>query len=493
MEKKKDINILLVEDNEADVELIKALLENTTFLNLKISVKETLLTSLLFLEQNAVDVILLDLGLPDSYGLKSIQKIKAYSDKIPIIVLSGNKSDEIILDAVMSGAQDYLIKGEVSSAQLVKSIHYAVERWKLIESQAYYLDKLEKSELSLRNIIYNAVDGIMIIDENSVVQFVNPKAEEIFMKGYQELVGSKFDIPVDVEEMNNLEISLNGGTIINLDINVVEIEWEKKRAYFATLRDITEKIKMENEKKEIEDKIGHYNKMEAIARLAGGMAHDFNNILATMISYTSMLKMEFNKSDENYENIKEIEKAIKRASLLTKQLLTVSKNWIVQTKVIDINEIIKNYIEKNYTKIYKEVTWQLHLNKEESLVRISPNQVEKVLESLLDNSLEAMNNEGRMIIGTFEKKLSGTEAKKYHIGEGSYVCLEIQDFGIGIKKDIINHIFEPFFTTKKNNPGHGLGLSVLYGIVKQLGGDVFIESEFGIGTTVTVFFPKFLG
>ncbi len=232
-------------------------------------------------------------------------------------------------------------------------------------------------------------------------------------------------------------------------------------------------------------------KMEAVGRLAGGVAHDFNNLLTVITSYSTMALGSLRPQDPLREDMKEIRDAADRAARLTRQLLAFSRKQVMQPQVISLSNMAAEMERMLQRLIGEDVTLELRLAEDLGAVSADPGQIEQVLMNLVVNARDAMPNGGRVIIETSNVDFS-TELAMAELGRpaGQYVQLTVTDTGTGMSPETQANLFEPFFTTKPAGQGTGLGLSTVYGIVKQSGGDIHIRSELGCGTSVRIFFPR---
>ncbi len=286
---------------------------------------------------------------------------------------------------------------------------------------------------------------------------------------------TKYESRIKTKDGGKILISWQYNYILNNDGEVENI--------IITGEDITEQ-------KEFEKKINTIQRMEAIGRLSGGLAHDFNNILTAIINSGELILKNM-PPDFNFESeLKLIINTAKKGSVITKQLLGFSRQQIIAPKVINLNEYLKNIKQLLMKVIGENIKITLNLSENVNPIKIDETQLEQIILNLCINSKDAIISSGKIIIETENINLTGEHIKRHpEMKEGNYVVLSISDNGKGIEKNIINHIFEPFFTTKPKNKGSGLGLSMVYGIVKQNNGFIYIYSEPKVGTTVKIYFP----
>jgi two-component system cell cycle sensor histidine kinase/response regulator CckA len=238
-----------------------------------------------------------------------------------------------------------------------------------------------------------------------------------------------------------------------------------------------------------EHRLRHAQKMESVGRLASGIAHDFNNLLTVILGFTEFLIERLPPDQELHRDASEIRTAAQRATGLTKQLLAFSRQQVLERRVVDLVAAVNHLQPMVGRLIGEDVQCEFDLATPPQWVLIDPGQFEQVLINLIVNARDAMPSGGHLRIGIAREKLDAIRAEDLAVAPGTYVAVSVSDNGEGIDKDTLEYIFEPFFTTKAPGQGTGLGLSTVFGIVRQSGGVIEVESEIKKGTTFRVYFP----
>ena len=304
------------------------------------------------------------------------------------------------------------------------------------------------------------------------------KAEVLIpLKAKDELVGIFAVGPKLSEEPYSQDDQLTLATLASQ----VAMAIDNARLYSTAQQELTERKRAEEERERIQAQLLQSQKMEAVGRLAGGVAHDFNNLLTAITSYSDFLLKNLAQQDPRRQDAEEIRKAAERAATLTRQLLAFSRRQIFQPQVLRLNEIVSN-IEKMLGRLIGEdIELVTMLDPTLCAVKADPGQIEQVIMNLVVNAHDAMPEGGKLTIRT-ENVILNEELPKF-------VCLSVQDTGIGMDEEVRQHLFEPFFTTKEVGKGTGLGLAVAYGIVTQHGGWIQVDSEPGRGSLFRVYLP----
>jgi signal transduction histidine kinase/DNA-binding response OmpR family regulator len=258
----------------------------------------------------------------------------------------------------------------------------------------------------------------------------------------------------------------------------------------GTFQDITEQKEAEIKQKELQEQLRQAQKLDSIGHLAGGVAHDFNNILTVILGYSEEIINNLHEQDPLRNEIQEIINAGQRASSLTRQLLTFSRKQVIKPELININEVIKNLSKMLMRLIGEDVDFILNLAEDVPPVMADVGQMEQVIMNLVINAREAMQMGGVLTISTFGYKADEAFVARHPMISGEhFAVLKVQDTGCGMTKDTLEHIFEPFFTTKAKGHGTGLGLPTVYGIIRQTGGNIHVESSPGKGASFVIMIP----
>jgi len=282
------------------------------------------------------------------------------------------------------------------------------------------------------------------------------------------------------------------GKIIDVLGSAEMIEMAEEKYMLSLAYDITERKRGENERKKLEAQLFQAQKMESVGRLAGGVAHDFNNMLGVIIGRAEMALGQDVSPDKLQHNLKEILKAGLRSADLTRQLLAFARKQIAVPKILDLNVTISGMLEMLRRLVGEDIDllWAPELDLWK--VKIDPSQVDQILANLLVNARDAISGVGTVTMRTENVVID--DSNRAEIPEfipGQYILLTVSDTGTGMSKEVRENIFEPFFTTKKLGKGTGLGLSTAYGIVKQNDGFIYVASELGKGTTFKIYLPRF--
>ncbi len=269
----------------------------------------------------------------------------------------------------------------------------------------------------------------------------------------------------------------------------------KEKRFIVLIRDITQRVQAEEEKTQIAAQLQQAQKMESIGRLAGGVAHDFNNMLGVILGHSEMALKQVAPSHPIHDNISEILNATKRSSDLTRQLLAFARRQTITPKVLDLNQTIAGMLKMLERMIGEHIA--LEWKPEAGLwpVKIDPSQIDQILANLCVNARDAITDIGRITIETANCALNQKDCSTHHqeLAPGDYVRVSVTDTGCGMNEETLEHVFEPFFTTKPVGQGTGLGLATVYGTIRQNEGHIDIQSAPGQGTTISLYLPRDFG
>jgi len=258
----------------------------------------------------------------------------------------------------------------------------------------------------------------------------------------------------------------------------------------VAVRHAMEERRLRVEHTRLEEQLLQSQKMEAVGRLAGGVAHDFNNLMQIILSYAEMAVERSAMDPEERQDLEEIKKAATRAANLTRQLLAFSRKQVLDPKVLDLNAVLKDLEKMLPRLIGEDVNFQLILAPDLGRIKADPSQIENVIMNLAVNARDAMQYGGTLTIETGNTEID-EEYARFHpfLPPGRYVMITVTDTGVGMDAEVRSHIFEPFFTTKEAGKGTGLGLATVYGVVKQSGGYIWVYSEAGKGASFKILLP----
>ncbi len=373
-------------------------------------------------------------------------------------------------------------------------------------------DSVRESEERFRTLAESSMVGIYIVVDGRY-EYVNPAFATMFGYSITELMGlGPLDLvhPDDhalagesirrrvTGEVRSVHYEFKGRRKDG-EVNYIEVygTWRESKnrvALVGTLIDITERKQAENQRDHLQYQLAQAHRMESIGRLAGGVAHDFNNMLTVILGYAAMAKSGMPPQAPQIRHLAEVVKAANRAKDITQQLLGFSRQQIIAPAPTNLNDLLADLLAPLATLIGEDIELSFHPGRPLSEVLVDHSQVNQILLNLAANARDAMPNGGKLTIETENRTVSDEYSRSNpEASPGQYVVLAASDSGVGMDADTQARIFEPFFTTKEKAKGTGLGLAMVYGIVKQNGGFVGVHSEVGRGTTFRIYFPQLQG
>jgi len=533
------IKALLVEDNMEYAGLLRGFLADTPFPRFDLTHVEHLEKALQLLKERVFNIILLDLNLPDSRGLTTLDQIKAQAPGMPVVVLTGLDDRMLSLEAVRKGAQDYLVKGQIDARMLPRVMRYAIER-KHIE------EVLVEERYLLHSLLDYVPDNIYFKDLDSRFIRINKQMAELFgLNDPAKAVGkTDFDFftkdhakPAYEDEQRVIK---SGRPLVNIEeketwpdgretwVSTTKVPLRDNHARiigtFGVSRDITSRKQAEQQLKKTNEELARSEKalretmqnlktsheelkhaqmqilqaekMESVGRLAAGVAHEVKNPLAIIQMGIEYLSRSPLSGNENMPIVlKDMWNAIQRADSIVRGLVDFSASRELDLKVEDMNDVIdQSLLLVRHELLKSRVAMIKTLGINLPHVRLDKNRVQQVLVNTIMNATHAMPNGGMLTIRTYTRKLAEIDQDVgdrtgNRLRAGDYVLVtEIDDTGTGIPDDKISKIFDPFYTTKATGKGTGLGLTVSKKIIELHGGTIDIRNRRVGGVSVTIMF-----
>ena len=371
-------------------------------------------------------------------------------------------------------------------------------------------EALRDSEERFRTLVDHAPEGIFV-HADGIVLYANPAMVRLFgASGLQDLVDADFFrwFPPEFHDTIRERIHLQretgapappmaieclrlDGSRIPVETVAVPFRFQDRAAHLVFVRDITARHKAEAQREILQTQLQQAQKMDSVGRLAGGVAHDFNNMLGVILGHAELALAQIDPSLPFFSDLQEIQKAAARSTDLTRQLLAFARKQTVAPKILDLNETVEGMLKMLRRLIGENIDLAWHPGKNPDRIQIDPSQIDQILANLCVNARDAIGETGMITIET-DNAAFDDEYCAAHPGftPGAFVVLAVSDNGCGMDSDTLLHLFEPFFTTKKVGEGTGLGLATVYGVVKQNQGFINVYSEMGQGTTFKIYLPR---
>jgi hypothetical protein len=497
------LHVLLVEDSDAYAAAVTHILKQLTDVDARLSRASTLAAADTAIALGGIDVVLLDLMLPDGNGCDWLLRQRERGEALPVIVLSDIDSEPVIVAALNAGAEDYLVKTSCDAAMLGRSIRYAVERH-------HVRQQLAQTGRRFRHLIENALDLITIVETDGTVAYASPAAERLLGMPADSLEGSMlwdlvhFDDVAPMQAMiEQIVASPSASPPQEFRVRAADGRWHTLevigqmmpdtggRQLVLNARDVSERKRTEQALHDREDQLRQAQKLEAIGRLAGSIAHDFSNVLTIIIGAAERLSDNLPAGDPRTRDLEAIRKGAEQATDMTQQLLAFSRRQVLAQVVLDVADVVNGVSRFLKPLMGERVQLRVAVEPNAGTIRADRTQIEQVVMNLAVNARDAMPNGGRLMIAAQCERLTApTLVGGQTLPAGDYALIEVSDTGVGMKPDIQARAFEPFFTTKDEGKGTGLGLAIVYGIVSQSGGAVKLTSVEGAGTTFSIYLPQ---
>ena len=502
--------ILYLEDNARDRELILAALEEAGIL-LPVVSAATREEFLAAMEQKSIALVLSDVSIPGFDGLEALELTRSRRPNLPFIFVSGPLREEEAIESLQQGATDFIPMERLS--RLGPAIRRALREADARQIQARAAETIANRRRFLDAMLQSLDAGIVACDSAGTITVVNRAAREmtglpappipagrwaeycrLYEPESQQALRPEESPLAKVlrgERVRTVEMVIRptGGaarTVLVSGQVITGAQGEPQGGVIA-LHDVTDR-------KSLEEQLRQSQKLEAIGSLAGGIAHDFNNLLTVIRGYSDMLLANLAPDGPLHPHAAEIRRAGDRAAALTHQLLAFSRKQVLQPRILDLNVVLTDLEPMLRRLLPANIEFATSFSGGSGSVHVDPSQLEQVILNLVVNARDAMPRGGRLKIETRVEQLDDSAHETHPDAEpGSYLVLGVTDNGSGMSPETRARIFEPFFTTKELGRGTGLGLSTVYGIIRQAGGCIWVYSEPNLGTTFKVYLPRVEG
>ncbi len=483
--KGQEITVLLVENSTGDAKLVRDALAGSEGKRFHLSCVDRLETGLEQLARGGVDVVLIDLPLSDSRGLDIFTGLHAQSPDVPIIVLTNLKDEAFVMAVVRESGQGYLVKEQVDGSLLARSLHNAVERQRPITDLRQQAQELQSSEARFRNIITTDADGIIVVDRNGIVRFVNPAAQALFGRKAGELVGSFFGFPVVAGETTELDIIRRDEGKAVAEMRVVATEWDREAVYLASLRDITQHKRLLAELEQLRQE-----QLRAKNQFLSRVSHELRSPLAAIHQFVTILLdgLADDLSSEQGEYLEIVLRNVNQLRTMVGDLQKVTRaetgRLTIEPQYVSLTELISEMLKMFGMANTKDMLLSGDIPSDLPPVYADPDRVQQILRNLLDNAIKFTPE-------------NGTVTVRVQISEQDpgFLCVAVADSGCGVKAEESEVIFEYLYQAENNmeagRKGLGLSLYICKELVSRHGGRIWVESQPECGSTFFFTLPIF--
>ena len=491
------LKILVVEDSRDDAELLVRAVNKAGY-EPAYSLVQNAAGMRAELDRQPWDLIISDYVIPGFGGIAALKVLQESGQEIPFIIVSGKIGEDVAVEALHSGANDYLLKDRLT--RLGPAIDRALKEASQKRKRSQAEQALRESEERYRRLVESCPDAMFITNENAIV-FANPAAVsllgartpiDLVGKSLLEFIDTNFRDLVEEHLRQALE-GLDGplleekmvrtdGTAVLVEAIARRINYHGEPAVQVLCRDISSR-------KHFELQLLNSQKMEAIARLAGGVANDFNNLLTVITGYSGLIRSGLPSEHPLQKDVQQVIQSTERAIGLTSQLLAISRKDVAAPQTLNLNIVIEQMMPLVRRLMGDSIETMAATSEDPCNIRADRGQLETLIINLAVHARDSMLHGGSLTLATENLKLTRPLHNQVHLRAGEYVLLTITDTGLGLTEEYQEHLFEPFFGTTQPGKNTGLGLATVYAIVKQHGGQISCLSEVGKGSVFKIYFP----
>jgi two-component system, cell cycle sensor histidine kinase and response regulator CckA len=492
----RPLRTLILEDSEADAELVARELTRSGF-DLSFERVDTRDGLVEALARPPWDLIIADYMMPTFQAPAALAIIRERQLDVPVIIVSGTIGEETAVDSLRAGARDFLVKGRL--ARLVPAVERELREKAERDAKRRAEERARRFEDRYR-LLFASCPLPMFVYDGETLAFLAVNDAAVRHYGYSRDAFAKMTI-ADIRAADDTDVPRDDasprkagegllrrhkkqdGTVITVEIKTCSFEFEDRPAWLVLANDVTDRERLE-------EQVRRSQKMDAIGYLAGGVAHDFNNLLSVILTYTALVLDGMPLEDAARNDLKQVRRAAEQAADLTRQLLAFSRQQMLQRRIIDLNQVVGGMEKKLRRLVGEKIDLSLATGRSAGTILADPAQVEQVITNVVLNSRDAMPTGGSVSISTEGVEIDADYATQHiELATGTYVMITVTDTGCGMDGATLARVFEPFFTTKDTGKATGLGMSTVFGVVRQGKGHVAVRSEPGKGTTVKIYFP----
>ena len=434
---------------------------------------------------------LIDKNLIGTSGLDLARELRRRHPDLEVILMSGYASLESALEAVQIGAFDYVRKPIDDYDSLSLRLQNAVEKSKMRRRQRELMQELLESELRYRTL-FEATPDALLVRDLATGKFIDANPGAVALYGYSssELAGLSPEALIAQPDVTPQRHLTRAGALFFAEVTSTRFELGDQRLETLSVRDVSERARAEEQQRGLELRLRQAQKLDAIGRLASGIAHHFNHVLAVVLAHTAFLRDGVPSDHPAADEVEGIYNAATRGAALTTQLLMFGRKKNLETQTVSWNPVVADVLKLLKRLLGAQVAVAIDLQQDLWCVSADPDELTQVLLNFAINARDAMPAGGTISVQTTNLALA--EPRSLPGGElaaGRHVRLSVRDTGTGMTPEVLARLFEPFFTTKAMGKGTGLGLATVYGIIRAAGGVLSVETTEGVGSTFTVYLP----